>query len=107
VHHDAVLAVHRRFFLPHSSASSRFTAGAVGFFILSQSGEQPERYIESLRFDTMPSSPILQGVCAFQMLVEAEAKPNFGQHTSKRGLADLKRIMPQIVVIQFDKVERV
>ena len=27
---------------------------------MSQSGERPERYIESLRFDTMPSSPILQ-----------------------------------------------
>jgi len=41
-------------------SSSRFTAGAARFFILSQSGERPERYIESLRFDTMPSSPILQ-----------------------------------------------
>ena len=34
---------------------------------------------------------------AFQMLVEAQAKASFGQHTSKRGLADLKRITPQIV----------
>jgi hypothetical protein len=31
-----------------------------GFFILSQSGERPERYVESFRFDTMPSSPSLQ-----------------------------------------------
>jgi hypothetical protein len=46
--------------LPQSSSSSRFTAGAAAFLILSQSGERPERYIESLRFDTMPSSPILQ-----------------------------------------------
>src|SRR5262245_19837945 len=45
---------------PQSSSSSRFTAGAAAFLILSQSGERPERYIESFRFDTMPSSPILQ-----------------------------------------------
>jgi hypothetical protein len=36
-------AIHRRFFLPQSSSSSRFTAGAFAFFILSQSGERPER----------------------------------------------------------------
>jgi hypothetical protein len=29
--------------LPQSSSASRFTAGAAGFFILSQSGERPER----------------------------------------------------------------
>src|SRR5258708_1191481 len=34
---------YRHFFLPHSSSSSRFTAGAFAFFILSQSGERPER----------------------------------------------------------------
>jgi hypothetical protein len=28
---------------PHSSSASRFTAGASAFFILSQSGERPER----------------------------------------------------------------
>jgi hypothetical protein len=28
---------------PQSSSASRFTAGASGFFILSQSGERPER----------------------------------------------------------------
>src|SRR5262245_59690173 len=53
--------LHRHRFLPQSSSASRFTAaGAFGFFILSQSGERPERYIESLRFETTPSSPILQ-----------------------------------------------
>jgi hypothetical protein len=30
------------------------------FFILSRSGERPERNVESFRFDTMPSSPNLQ-----------------------------------------------
>jgi hypothetical protein len=34
---------HRHLPLPHSSSASRFTAGAAGFFILSQSGERPER----------------------------------------------------------------
>jgi len=32
--------IHRRFFLPHSSAASRLMAGASAFFILSQSGER-------------------------------------------------------------------
>src|SRR5262249_46809382 len=45
--------------LPQSSSASRFPAGADGFFILSQSGERPERYIEPLRFDTIPSRPSL------------------------------------------------
>src|SRR5262249_37766202 len=44
---------------PHSSSASRFTAGASGFFILSQTGERPEREVESLRFDTIPSNPTL------------------------------------------------
>jgi hypothetical protein len=35
--------VYRHFSLPQSSSASRFTAGATGFFILSQSGERPER----------------------------------------------------------------
>jgi hypothetical protein len=29
---------------PQSSSASRFTAGASGFFILSQSGERPEAF---------------------------------------------------------------
>jgi hypothetical protein len=33
----------RHLSLPQSSSSSRFTAGAFGFFIFSQSGERPER----------------------------------------------------------------
>src|SRR5215470_4365268 len=42
---------------------------------------------------------------ALDMLVEAQAKASFGQHTSKRGLADLKQITPQVVAIQLDQVE--
>src|SRR6266480_5501817 len=49
--------------LPHSSSSSRRTASQAGFLLLSQSGERPLRYVESFRFETMPSSPILQA-CA-------------------------------------------
>jgi hypothetical protein len=41
------------------------------------------------------------------MLVEAQAKASFGQPTSKRGLADLKRIAPQVVAVEFDEVEGV
>jgi hypothetical protein len=41
------------------------------------------------------------------MLVEAQAKANFGQHTSKRGLPDHKRITPQVIAVQFDQVEGV
>jgi hypothetical protein len=41
------------------------------------------------------------------MLVEAQAKASFGQHTSKRGLANLKRIAPQVIAVQFDQVEGV
>jgi hypothetical protein len=37
---------YRHFFLPHSSSSSRFTAGAFEFFILSHSGVRPERLVE-------------------------------------------------------------
>ena len=44
---------------------------------------------------------------AFQMLIEPQAKTSFGQHTSKRGLADFKRIAPQVVAIQLDQVEGV
>jgi hypothetical protein len=41
------------------------------------------------------------------VLVEAQAKASFGQHTSKRGLAHLQRITPHVVAVQFDKVEGV
>jgi hypothetical protein len=44
---------------------------------------------------------------AFEMLVEAQAKASFGQHTSKRGLAHFQRITPQVVAVQFDQVEGV
>src|SRR5262249_50498342 len=44
---------------------------------------------------------------ALDMLVEAQAKASFGQHTSKRGLAHFQRVTPQVVAIQLDQVEGV
>jgi len=43
--HDSIFAGlrHRHFFLLQSSSASRVAAAALGFFILSQSGERPER----------------------------------------------------------------
>jgi hypothetical protein len=93
--------------LPHSSSSSRFTAGASAFFILSQSGERPERYGEPFRFDTMDAfQPELACVpkhglaVAFDMLVKLDARAGLGHE-----LADLKWIMPQIVAVEFDQIE--
>jgi hypothetical protein len=44
---------------------------------------------------------------ALYMLVEAQAKAGFGQHTSKRGLAHFQRITPHVIAVQFDEVEGV
>jgi len=44
---------------------------------------------------------------AFHVLVEAQTKASFGQHTSKRGLAHFQRITPYVVAIQLDQVEGV
>jgi hypothetical protein len=41
------------------------------------------------------------------MLVEAQAKASFGQHTSKRGLAHFQRITPHVVAVQLNQVEGV
>src|SRR5262245_9619796 len=41
------------------------------------------------------------------MLVEAQDKASFGQHTSKRGLAHFQRITPQVVPVQLNQVEGV
>ena len=44
---------------------------------------------------------------ALDMLVEPNAGAGFGQHARKCGLADLKRIVPQVVAIQLDRIESV
>ena len=41
------------------------------------------------------------------MLVEPDAGARLGHDRRERGLADLKRIAPQIVSVQFDQVESV
>jgi hypothetical protein len=43
-----------------SSSSSRRTAGAAGFLVLSHWDDRPERYGEPSFFDTMPSQPSAQ-----------------------------------------------
>src|SRR5262245_26497380 len=43
-----------------SPSMMRVAAGASGFFTLTQSGDRPERYGASRRFDTMPSRPSAQ-----------------------------------------------
>jgi len=48
--------IYRHFSFPQSSSASRFTASHAGFLHLSQSAERPERYVEALCFDTMPSN---------------------------------------------------
>src|ERR1700751_1232521 len=55
--------------------------------------------------------PELAGVCehgrsvALDVLVEPNARTGLGQDRHERGLANLKRITPQVVAVQFDQVE--
>ena len=44
---------------------------------------------------------------AFDMLVKPDTGASLGQRARKRGLANLKRIAPQVVAIQLDQVEGV
>jgi hypothetical protein len=46
------------------------------------------------------------GAVAFDMLVEPDAGSGLGQDRCERGLADLKRITPQVVAVQLDQVKR-
>jgi hypothetical protein len=46
--------------LPQSLFGLPLTVSHAGFFILSQCGERPERYGESSRFKTVPSSASLE-----------------------------------------------
>src|SRR5262249_10248282 len=66
---------------------------------------------QALRHDAFESHLARMGedgrAVALDVLVEAQAKASFGQHTSKRGLADLKRIAPQVVAVQLNEVEGV
>src|SRR5262245_53985553 len=104
---------HRRFLWPHSSSASRFTAGAFAFFILSQSGDRPERYGESLRFETITFKAELARVSknsfavALHVLVKSDARPGLSQDHSQCFLAAVEWITPQIVAVQFDQVEGV
>jgi hypothetical protein len=63
--------------LPQSSSASRFTAGASGFFILSQSGERAGAVRRALALGHDPSSPSLQAwrkYCAWTRCLPARAR---------------------------------
>jgi hypothetical protein len=67
--------------------------------------------ILALRHDTF--KPHLAGMgedgraVALDMLIEPDADPSLGHDRCERGLADLKRIAPQVVAVQLDQVEGV
>jgi hypothetical protein len=44
---------------------------------------------------------------AFHVFVEPNAGAGLGHNRRERGLADLKRIAPQVVAVQLDEVEGV
>ena len=44
---------------------------------------------------------------AFDMLVEPDTGAGLGQDRCERDLADLKRVTPQVLAVQFDQVEGV
>ena len=44
---------------------------------------------------------------AFDMLVEPDAGAGLGHDRCERSLADLKRIAPEVIAVQFDQVEGV
>src|SRR5262249_56978541 len=47
------------------------------------------------------------GAVALDMLVEPNAGAGFGHDRCKGGLADFKRIAPEVVAVQFNEVEGV
>src|ERR1700730_2372682 len=64
------------------SSSSWFAEGACGLVFLIQSGERPERYRESLCFETIPSSPSLQA--CWNTSGPSAAKPFRGRKRRRR-----------------------
>jgi hypothetical protein len=97
---------------PQFSSASRFTAGAAGFLLLIQSGERPDLYRESFRFDTIPSKAELAGmpedqraVLALKMLIEPQARRRPRKHACKRGFTHAERLTSQVLAVEFDKVE--
>jgi hypothetical protein len=45
------------------------------------------------------------GSIGLDMLVQTDAGGSLGQNRGERGLADLKRLAPQVITIQFDEIE--
>jgi hypothetical protein len=110
--------------LPQSSSASRFTAGASGFFIFSQSRERPERQGEPKRLLTMPSQPSLQACrkmtspaswkCSFnwsptslprKRLASVSLRTSIGQTDRERKMAKAQAIeIPVLIFAQADEV---
>ena len=87
---------------------TRFTASHAGFFIFNQSLERPERYGESLRFETMPSSPILhacwktskQAMAVFSSQANSLAVDDARSRAQARhGLYDERELAGQVVAL--------
>ena len=78
---------------------------------MSQSRERPGTVgrILALRDDALKTH--LAGVVedgraiALDMLVEPDARAGLGHDRCERGLADVKRVAPQVVAVQLDQVE--
>src|SRR6516165_9995423 len=112
--HKRALAVrYRHFSLPQSSSVSRFTAGAFAFFILSQSGGAPRTVGRVLPLRDNAFETKLAGMgedgraVALRVFVEPYAGAGLGHNRCERGLADLKRVAPHVVAVQFDQIEGV
>ena len=77
--------------------------GTVGFL------QNPGGGILTLRDNALKTH--FAGVCedgravAFHVFVELYAGAGLGHDRCERGFADLKRIAPQVIAVQFDEVE--
>jgi hypothetical protein len=105
---ELTIAFPRNLIHPQSSSVSRRTASHCGFFDLSQTFDGPDRYGESIRFETMPSRPNRQHCRAIvsQMLIEPDRCTAARQHLGEAGFAVDQFLVPQIVTLPFDQVER-
>ena len=95
-----------------SSSSSRFAARWVGV-LLEPAGRAAGTIgrVFTLRdnaFEAQLAGVAKHGLAvAIHVLVASNAWPSLGQDYSKRGLATLQRIRPEIVTVQFNQVEGV
>jgi hypothetical protein len=98
----------------HSASRARIIAGLSGFFTLSQSRDGPDRYGADSRFDTMPSSPILQAcrkmvssAVLIGVLAEYDADPSPADQPPKQLFAVSEGQRSKILTVEFEEVEGV